>query len=105
MISKPLVAAFLAAGCVGAAAAGAFVAVRQSPQEPAGPPAPIESAAVAARPVAETEAVITPPAAPTTAAATAPAPDVPVEAPSARAARPAKSPQEALKPRTTGRTA
>src|SRR5688500_12522576 len=103
MISKPLVAAFLAAGCVGAAAAGAFVAVRQSPQEPA-----IESAAdiaPAARPVAETEAVIAPQAAPTTTAAPAPAPDVPVEAPSARPARPARSAQETPKPRTSERAA
>ena len=108
MISKPLVAAFLAAGCVGAAAAGAIVAVRQSPQEPAAPPAAIESAAdatPASKPVAETEAVVTPPAAPTTAAAAAPAPDVPVEAPSARPARTARSTQEAPKPRTTERPA
>lgn len=107
MISKPLVAAFLAAGCVGAAAAGAFVAVRQSPEAPAGPPAAVESAAdaiPAARPVAETETVITP-AAPTTAVAAGPAPEVPVEVPSARSARPARSPQEAPKPRPTGRTA
>ncbi len=65
MISKPLVLGLLAVSCVGAAAGGAYVAVRQN----TGPSAPAQAmttasspaGAPAAKPVAETEAVITPP--------------------------------------------
>lgn len=61
MISKPLVAGFLAAGCLGAAAGGAFVAVRQDT-----PVAPVSTserfdqpaAAAAPKPVSETEALV-----------------------------------------------
>ena len=105
MIPKPLVAAFLAAGCVGAAAAGAFVAVRHSSDDPASVPAAVQMAAdpsPAAKPVAETEAVITPLAAAAPAPAEQPA-AVDVEKPSVRPAPP--KPQEARKPRTSERPA
>jgi hypothetical protein len=73
MISKPLVLGLLALTCVGAAAGGAYVAVRQN--STASPPAQAVAAAntpgsgPAAKPVAETEAVVTPPAPAPTAAA------------------------------------
>ncbi len=67
MISKPLVLGLLALSCLGAAAGGAYVAVRQNAV--ASPPAqavmsgPAEASATAGKPVAETEAVVTPPSA------------------------------------------
>jgi hypothetical protein len=101
MISKPLVLGLLALTCVGAAAGGAYVAVRQS--GPASQPAQAITAAnsaagaPAAKPVAETEAVITPPApAP---AATAPESAMLPEKTtgSARAERQADAPKKAKK--------
>lgn len=106
MISKPLVAAFLAAGCVGAAAAGAFVAVRHSSDDVAAVPAAVQTAAdpaPAAKPVAETEAVVTPPAAVAPAATTVQPAVVDVEKPSVRPAPPKA--QEARKARTNERPA
>jgi len=64
MIAKPLGVGLLAAACVTAAAAGAYVAIRQNESEPV---VPVQSAssvpATIARPVAETEAVVNPSAA------------------------------------------
>ena len=103
MISKPLVAAFLAAGCLGAAAGGAFFAVRQNASDAARSafePVADPSAAAAAKPkpVSETEALIEPPPA---APATPPQPEAePSAAPPARVkatpeSRPAR-PQRAV---------
>jgi hypothetical protein len=105
MISKPLVAAFLAAGCVGAAAAGAYVAVRQdAPGTAATPVVQAADSTPAATPVAETEAIVTP--APSAAPApAAPAPDTNVERPSTPPARPVVRPApETRKPRAADRT-
>ena len=74
-MSSRILAGILAAGCVTAAAGGAYVAVRQTPAAPvpvaAAPAAPSEPAA---RPVSETEAVVggTAPAHPSEPAAPAP---------------------------------
>ena len=59
MIGKPLVAGVLAAGCLGAAGAGAYVAVRQNDRQIVTAPGPAAAAAPAV-PVAETEATVTP---------------------------------------------
>lgn len=62
MISKPLAFGLLVAGCVLAAAGGAYVAVRQNaPSQPAviGAPAATDTGAQASKPVAETEAIVT----------------------------------------------
>ena len=56
MIGKPFVAGLLAAGCVGAAATGAYVAVRQNDRDIVAAASP----AAPAVPVAETEATVTP---------------------------------------------
>ncbi|HSC27528.1 MAG TPA: hypothetical protein VLD67_09650 [Vicinamibacterales bacterium] len=59
MISRPLVLGLLAAGCVTAAAGGAYVAVRQNAAELAAPPAAAApQAAATPSPVAETEAIV-----------------------------------------------
>ena len=76
MSFKPLVLGALAAGCITAAAGGAYVAVRQNrPVEPAEVAGQVEtpggSAAVPA-PVTETEGVVTPPASVPSAVAEAP---------------------------------
>jgi hypothetical protein len=100
MISKPLVVVVWALICVGAAAGGAYVAVRQN--APASQPAQAMTTThtpdgtAAAKPVAETEAVVTPP---TPAPATAPASPVLPEkaAPSARVERPTETPKKAKK--------
>jgi hypothetical protein len=65
MISKPLVLGLLAAGCLTAAAGGAYLAVRQNDGVRTSPSAKLDAATSAAKPVSETEAVVTPPAAPT----------------------------------------
>ena len=100
MISKPLVAAFLAAGCIGAAGAGAYVAVRQTAPDPVPAQVAVQTAdaSAAAKPVAETEALVTPAATPPSAPAS-PAIETPVEAPSVPAARPVKPAPETRKPR------
>lgn len=59
MIGKPLVAGLLAAGCLGAAAAGSYVAVRQNDRDVVVAASPT-AGAVPAVPVAETEATVTP---------------------------------------------
>ena len=61
MISKPIALGLVAAACLAASAAGAYVAVRQN-EAPASPVATSEPARTgkAESPVAETEAVITP---------------------------------------------
>jgi hypothetical protein len=68
MISKPLVAAFLAAGCVGAAAGGAYVAVRHNAINSTPVPAVSTAAATAdaapVKAVSESEALVAPPAVP-----------------------------------------
>ena len=72
MFSKSLAIGALAAGCVAAAAGGAYLAARHNaPSEPAlaGPAPLVESstpgeAAIVPKPVAETEAVVSSPAAP-----------------------------------------
>jgi hypothetical protein len=96
MISKPFVAAFLAAGCVGAAAGGAYVAVRQNANDSVNGASvtvstPVASAPAAAaapadtKPVSETEAVVSPaPPKPAT-----PAPSTDIEAASSTPQRPA----------------
>ena len=103
MISKPLVAAFLAAGCVGAAAAGAYVAARHNTDDPATVPVAASTAAdpaPAGTPVAETEAVVVPPAAAVPDPAREQAVDV--EKPSVR---PAPKREEARRPRASERPA
>jgi type IV secretory pathway VirB10-like protein len=57
MITKPVVAGLLAAGCLSAAAAGAYVAGRQNTSELKSAPAPVSASPA---PVAETEALVTP---------------------------------------------
>lgn len=81
MISRPVAVGLLAAGCLTAAAAGSYVAERQStaPTAAAEPAAP-------AQPVSETEAVVEP-AVKTPAESVLPVP-APVEAPRARPAAP-----------------
>ena len=59
MISRPLVLGLVAAGCVTAAAGGAFVALRQNAADTTSS-APVPSAASQPQPVTETEAVVTP---------------------------------------------
>ena len=106
MFSKSLVVGVLAAGCLAAAAGGAFLAVRQNAAAPqaadvtAGAP-PAQTAEPGTRPVAETEAVISAdpaqkPASPTASAeapavperrASAPATAVKVERETARASQ------------------
>lgn len=94
MISKPLVAAFLAAGCVGAAAGGAYVAVRQNATERVPVAAQEVPKSEPGRPVAETEAVITP----------QPAPPPSAETPLEATPRPTE-PEPEPKSRTIERTA
>ena len=61
MITKPVVAGLLAAGCLSAAAGGAYVAVRQNSSGlDSTPPAPVAASGPVSGPVAETEAVVTP---------------------------------------------
>lgn len=65
MFSKTLAVGVLAAGCVAAAAGGAYVAVRhnatsEAPPVANAPASPLAEAPEAPRPVAETEAVVTP---------------------------------------------
>jgi hypothetical protein len=82
MIGKPLVAGLLAAGCLGAAATGAYVAVRQNDRQIVAAASPAEPAP--AVPVAETEATVTPAPASvdvSTAAVSAPALNEPIEKP------------------------
>src|SRR5262245_52063511 len=83
MTTRALAVISLAAGCIVAAAGGAYVAVRENNTtvaRTAEAPAPAESPAVpaAARPVAETEAVVAPPVADTR---PTPAPRTPESAP------------------------
>ena len=63
MFSKSLAVGVLAAGCVAAAAGGAYLALRSNAADPqavvATPAAPAAQSAETARPVAETEAVVT----------------------------------------------
>lgn len=85
MISKPLVAGFLAAGCLGAAAGGAYFAVRQNaPEAPAAAIEQVEQSPAAAvatpKPVSETEAVVEAQAAPAAEPAPASAPSAAVKA-------------------------
>jgi hypothetical protein len=100
MISKPLVLGLLALTCVGAAAGGAYVAVRQN--EPVAPAQAVSGAnspagAPAAKPVAETEAVITPPT-PAPAATAPESPVLPEKATgSARVERSTEAPKKARK--------
>ena len=76
MITKPVVAGLLAVGCLGAAAGGAYIAVRQNAVDgvaaQAIPASFSMSSPSASMPVAETEAVVTATAAPS-------APDAPIE--------------------------
>jgi hypothetical protein len=101
MITRTQLLALLAAGCMTAAAGGAYVAVRQNAAEPvAASPAPIASPVDAAKPVSETEAVITPAAPASQPVEAAPT----VEAPK-RAVQPApKAVDNDTRPRTTRRT-
>ena len=78
-MSSRVLAGVLAAGCLTAAAGGAFVAVRQNVVQPAPvaaspAPAPPTASSPTAAPVAETEAVITEPVAPKAEAEPAPTP-------------------------------
>lgn len=94
MISKPALIVLLAAGCVTAAAGGAYVAVRQNVTDTAKPaearqvasPAPLAGAESAQpTPVAATDAVVAP-------STPAPAPAVEVEAPRTPSAKTAAPP-------------
>jgi hypothetical protein len=91
MISKPLAFGLLAAGCVVAAAGGAFLAVRQNEvtRQPAAVTAPprTEANASAGQPVSETEAIVaTKPAEPALEAAPVRPPAAQVEPPRTRRA-------------------
>jgi type IV secretory pathway VirB10-like protein len=112
MIGKPLVAGLLAAGCLGAAGAGAYVAVRQNDRDVVVAATP---AAPAAPAVAETEATVTPaPAAASdvSVAPAAPAINQPLEKPAAAkpsankapAARSARTERAAIEPRRSTNT-
>ena len=108
MVAKPLVAGLLALGCLGAAAGGAYVAVRQNdtdaPAAVAPLQAPVAPAAEPVRAVTETESVVTPAAPadePVERPAPAPAPPpAPRERPrvSRPAALPAPAPESAGRP-------
>jgi hypothetical protein len=85
MISKPILLGLLVAGCLTAAAGGAYVAVRQAPnleQTTASKPAASPSTGIPADrgAVAETEAVVTPAATPSPAPAGKAAPSTPAAA-------------------------
>lgn len=105
MFSKPLAFGLLAAGCLTAAAGGAYVAVRSNAANPAtsaAVSAPVTPASTPA-PVAETEAAVTPASAPSAAAPTPaerPAPKVDAD-PAPEAAPPRKSPAKPSVARTT----
>lgn len=82
-MSSRVLAGLLAAGCVTAAAGGAYVAVRQNAATPVPvAAAPAYPAEPAARPVSETEAVVAPPEA--SAPATAPSHAQPAATPTAK---------------------
>jgi hypothetical protein len=99
MISKPLVLGLLAVSCVGAAAGGAYVAVRRngsaSAPTQALTTASSPASAAVGKPVAETEAVVTPPA--PTAAAPDPTPLPEKTTGTARVERPTEAPKKAKK--------
>jgi len=108
MFSKPLAVGALAAGCVAAAAGGAYVAVRHN--EAPAPSAVSASVAPtpavdAAKPVAETEAIVTPAAAqapaatPVPLAVPEPAPPAPRPSAARSAERPAPDRSRATAPR------
>jgi len=100
MISRPVVLALLAAGCVTAAAGGAYVAVRQNAVDVATPsggvtqfaaPAPVPATDPAQpAPVAATDALVSP---------SAPAPEPAVEVETPRPASPKTAPPAATRPR------
>ena len=99
MISRPVLLALLAAGCVTAAAGGAYVAVRQNAVDAATPsgvtqfaaPAPVPATDPAQpAPVAATDALVSP---------SAPAPEPPVEVETPRPASPKTAPPAAPRPR------
>ena len=85
MTSRTLAAGLLAAGCLTAAAAGSYVAVRQNAVE-AQPAAPV-SAPAEAPPVSETEGVLTPPEQPKPESSPSPAVETERETPPAPARR------------------
>ncbi len=93
MFSKSLAVGVLAAGCVAAAAGGAYLAVRNNAADPqavaAIPAAPAAQSAETARPVAETEAVVT---------SDAQKAEQPTETAAAASERIAPAPAEAKKP-------
>jgi type IV secretory pathway VirB10-like protein len=97
MISRPAAVGLLAAGCLTAAAGGAYMAVRQNTAAAAATPAPIvlepATAAPSPAPVAETETVIEPTAKETPKQE---APRVVPEPPPAPASRPARRPAPAV---------
>ncbi len=95
MFSKSLAVGVLAAGCIAAAAGGAYLAVRHNAAAPQPTvAAPATAPADAARPVSETEAVVTSDAAQQPAGQ----PSVAAEAPAATAERPAPAkPADAVK--------
>ena len=99
MISRPVLLALLAAGCVTAAAGGAYVAVRQNAVDTATPsgvtqfaaPAPVPATDPAQpAPVAATDALVSP---------SAPAPEPAVEVETPRPASPKTAPPAATRPR------
>lgn len=96
MITKPLVAGLLAAGCLGAAAGGAYVALRQNAADLA-----VAAAVSTARPapaapvVAESEAVVAPQPEATPLVAPAAEPAVPKRAPGPELERAAAAPAPA----------
>ena len=99
MISRPVVLALLAAGCVTAASGGAYVAVRQNAVDAATPsgvtefaaPAPVPATDPAQpAPVAATDALVSP---------SAPAPEPPVDVETPRPASPKTAPPAAPRPR------
>lgn len=98
MLTKPLVFGLLAAGCVTAAAGGAYVAVRQSAADShvtgteAVLTAPVAPPEAAASPVAETEAVLEPTAPEPVPVRNTPAPAVRAELAPPRPARRAEAP-------------
>jgi hypothetical protein len=106
-MSSRVLAGLLAAGCLTAAAGGAYLAVRQNVVQPApvaASPAPIvapapgpEPPSPTATPVTETEAIVSAPAKPKAEAeAPAPAPSAPAKATPPRATTPAKETPKAV---------
>jgi hypothetical protein len=106
MISKPLAFGLLAAGCVVAAAGGAYMAVRQNaPAQPAAitVPASAEGGAQTPKPVSETEAIVASKPAEAPAVEPAPVPPAPTAVDRPRT-RPTNEPRQQA-PRQTRRAA